>query len=225
MAGVGFCITMCKTGSRRPNLPMRNPPLTARVCLPILFAGVAMRALVPAGYMPAAPGSGLLFELCHDGMPPAMMAALKGGGHAHGHHAAHAAGHAAHAAGHHGSHHDDAVNHGGHGDNLHAGHHDSSGNHGGHGHGPHTGHDDSHGSHNDHGNSPHAGHHGHHGAGSHDGHGHCSIGHLLSMVFLDTDSTTDFTERSIADFYVTEPVDRLFVIRRYAQAPRGPPLA
>ena len=150
--------------------------------------------------MPAAPGSGLLFELCHDGMPAAMMAALKGGGHAHGHHAAHAAGH-------HGSHHDSSANHRGHGDSSHAGHHDS------------------HGNQNDHGNNPHAGHHGGHGAGSHDGHGHCSIGHLLSMVFLDTDSTTDFPERSIADFYVAEPADRLFVIRRYAQAPRGPPLA
>ena len=177
-----------------------------------------MRALVPAGYMPAAAGSGLLFELCHDGMPMALMEALKGGGHAHDYHAAHAAGH-------YGSDHDSSGNRRGHGYSPHAGHHDSRGNHGGHGHSPHTGHDDSPGNHDAHGDSPHAG---HHGAGSHAGHGgagHCSIGHLLSMVFLDTDSTTDFPERSIADFHVTEPVDRLFVIRRYAQAPRGPPLA
>ena len=138
-----------------------------------------------------------------------------------GNHDVHAADNSSHGDDH-GSHHDDAVNHGGHGDSPHTGHDDSTGNHDAHGDSSHAGHHGSHGSHNDHGNSPHAG---HHGAGSHDGHGHCSIGHLLSMVFLDTDSTTDFPERSIADFYVTEPVDRLFVIRRYAQAPRGPPLA
>ena len=35
--------------------------------------------------MPAAPGSGLLFEVCHDGMPLAVAAASShSGGHAHG---------------------------------------------------------------------------------------------------------------------------------------------
>ena len=32
----------------------------------VLLAGVVLRAFIPAGYMPAAPGKGLLFELCHD---------------------------------------------------------------------------------------------------------------------------------------------------------------
>lgn len=60
----------------------------------VLLTGTLLRAFVPAGYMPAAPGTGLLFELCHDGMPPAIMAALDGHVHGHathgddGHHAA-----------------------------------------------------------------------------------------------------------------------------------------
>lgn len=47
-----------------------------------------MRAFIPAGYMPAAPGKGLLFELCHDGVPAEFMSALAGHGE-HGHHGAH----------------------------------------------------------------------------------------------------------------------------------------
>jgi len=34
-----------------------------------LLAGLLFRALTPLGYMPAAPGSGLLFELCPDQLP------------------------------------------------------------------------------------------------------------------------------------------------------------
>jgi hypothetical protein len=60
----------------------------SRVLLPVLLAGVVLRAFVPAGYMPAAPGKGLLFELCHDGMPVEFMSALAGHGQ-HGHHGAH----------------------------------------------------------------------------------------------------------------------------------------
>ncbi|HSN52942.1 MAG TPA: hypothetical protein VLS87_10450 [Woeseiaceae bacterium] len=41
--------------------------------------------------MPAAPGTGLLFELCHDGLPAGFMEALGG----HGHHAGHS-GHGGH---------------------------------------------------------------------------------------------------------------------------------
>ena len=53
----------------------------------VLLAGTLLRAFVPAGYMPAAPGKGLLFELCHDGVPPAIMSAL-GGHDDHAHHVA-----------------------------------------------------------------------------------------------------------------------------------------
>jgi len=63
-----------------------------RLFLAVLLTGVLLRAFVPAGYMPAAPGKGLLFELCHEGMPAGFMAALGG----HGHHAGHA-GHDDHA--------------------------------------------------------------------------------------------------------------------------------
>ena len=65
-----------------------------RGLLTILLAGVVLRAFVPAGYMPAAPGKGLLFELCHDGVPAGFMEALGG----HGHHSGHA-GHDEHAGG------------------------------------------------------------------------------------------------------------------------------
>ena len=62
---------------------------SSRFLVAVLLTGTLLRAFVPAGYMPAAPGKGLLFELCHDGMPPAIMAALDGHGHGHGSHGAH----------------------------------------------------------------------------------------------------------------------------------------
>jgi hypothetical protein len=49
------------------------------------LAMLALRALTPEGYMPAAQGSGLLFELCPEGMPAEVMQALSGGGHHHHH--------------------------------------------------------------------------------------------------------------------------------------------
>ena len=58
-----------------------------------MLAGIVLRAFIPAGYMPATPGKGLLFELCHDGLPVSFMSALGG----HGHHAGHG-GHDDHAA-------------------------------------------------------------------------------------------------------------------------------
>jgi hypothetical protein len=67
---------------------MRNATRHWRILLPALLAGIVLRAVVPAGYMPAAPGTGLLFELCHDGVPAGFMAALKGHGH-HDHHGGH----------------------------------------------------------------------------------------------------------------------------------------
>lgn len=52
----------------------------------LLLATLLMRVAIPVGYMPAAAGSGLLFELCPEGMPASVMQAL--GGHHH-HHQAH----------------------------------------------------------------------------------------------------------------------------------------
>jgi hypothetical protein len=73
---------------------MQLATLKWRSLLTVLMAGVVLRAFIPAGYMPAAPGKGLLFELCHDGMPAGFMQALGG----HGHHAGHG-GHEDHASG------------------------------------------------------------------------------------------------------------------------------
>ena len=56
-----------------------------RTLVTVLLAGIVMRAFIPAGYMPAAPGKGLLFELCHDGLPAGFMQALGGHGHHEGH--------------------------------------------------------------------------------------------------------------------------------------------
>ncbi len=64
-----------------------------RTLVTVLLAGIVMRAFIPAGYMPAAPGKGLLFELCHDGLPAGFMQALGG----HSHHEGHG-GHEGHAA-------------------------------------------------------------------------------------------------------------------------------
>ncbi len=55
--------------------------------LPLLAVlAVSLRLLTPAGYMPASPGSGLLFELCPDGLPVAVLEALASDGHHHHHH-------------------------------------------------------------------------------------------------------------------------------------------
>ncbi len=55
--------------------------------LPLLAVlAVSVRLLTPAGYMPASPDSGLLFELCPDGLPVEVVRALAGGGHQHHHH-------------------------------------------------------------------------------------------------------------------------------------------
>ena len=55
--------------------------------LPLLAVlAVSLRLLTPAGYMPASPGSGLLFELCPDGLPVEVIQALTSDGHHHHHH-------------------------------------------------------------------------------------------------------------------------------------------
>ena len=59
----------------KPALSPRQKTLT------LLLAAIAFRAIIPVGYMPGSPGSGLLFELCPDGMPSAFVQAL--GGHHH----------------------------------------------------------------------------------------------------------------------------------------------
>lgn len=46
---------------------------------------LALRLIMPAGYMPAPAGSGLLFELCPEGLPVAVISAISGGGHHHHH--------------------------------------------------------------------------------------------------------------------------------------------
>lgn len=54
----------------------------------LVFLAVFGRALVPAGFMPAVAGSGLLFELCHDSLPFGMAAVMSNGG-AHDSHDSH----------------------------------------------------------------------------------------------------------------------------------------
>ena len=50
------------------------------------LAMLSLRALTPDGYMPGSQGSGLLFELCPDGMPAEVMQILAGGHHHHHRH-------------------------------------------------------------------------------------------------------------------------------------------
>ncbi len=49
---------------------------------------LSVRALTPLGYMPASADTGLLYELCPEGVPAEIMRALSGGGHHH-HHGGH----------------------------------------------------------------------------------------------------------------------------------------
>jgi len=49
------------------------------------LATLSLRALTPDGYMPGSAESGLLYELCPDGMPAEIMQSLAGGGHHHHH--------------------------------------------------------------------------------------------------------------------------------------------
>lgn len=54
----------------------------------LLSAALLLRAAIPAGYMPAAAGSGLLFEFCPEGISVEFMQILAGDGdtgHAHNH--------------------------------------------------------------------------------------------------------------------------------------------
>ncbi len=51
----------------------------------LLCAAFTLRALTPLGYMPAPANSGLLFELCPDGLPADVVQRILGGGHNHHH--------------------------------------------------------------------------------------------------------------------------------------------
>ena len=50
------------------------------------LATLSLRALAPDGYMPGSADSGLLYELCPEGMPVEIMQALAGDGQHHHHH-------------------------------------------------------------------------------------------------------------------------------------------
>lgn len=51
-----------------------------------LLVGLILRAATPLGYMPASPGSGLLFELCPGQLPAGFMLPGQPEGHDHHHH-------------------------------------------------------------------------------------------------------------------------------------------
>lgn len=54
----------------------------------ILLVGLILRAIAPLGYMPASPGSGLLFELCPGQLPAGFNLPGKAAVHDHHHHGA-----------------------------------------------------------------------------------------------------------------------------------------
>jgi hypothetical protein len=61
-----------------------------RFALVMVLATLALRAVVPAGFMPAAIGNGLPFEMCPSAVPAEILAAMSGAGHSHHqHHAGH----------------------------------------------------------------------------------------------------------------------------------------
>jgi hypothetical protein len=47
----------------------------------LVFTALLLLAAIPAGYMPAAAGSGLLFEFCPEGVPAEFMQVLSGDEH------------------------------------------------------------------------------------------------------------------------------------------------
>lgn len=70
--------------------PMSHPPRHRLPVLLSLLCGLILRVVTPAGYMPASAGSGLLFELCPDSLPPGVTLAGASVKHqAHHHHGDH----------------------------------------------------------------------------------------------------------------------------------------
>jgi hypothetical protein len=65
---------------------MSNLAHNRRLVLVAALATLALRALTPDGYMPGSAESGLVYELCPDGMPAEIMQALAGDSHHHHHH-------------------------------------------------------------------------------------------------------------------------------------------
>lgn len=64
------------------NLFARN----RQILLIAALVALSLRALTPDGYMPGSAQSGLLYELCPDGMPAEIMQALAGDNPHHHHH-------------------------------------------------------------------------------------------------------------------------------------------
>lgn len=64
---------------------MRRETQFTRRLLILVFLGLALRALVPPGYMPAPIGGGLLFELCGNGLPAGFAAGVDSAQHDHDH--------------------------------------------------------------------------------------------------------------------------------------------
>ncbi len=60
-------------------------PGLRQLLLIFALAMLGVRALTPLGYMPAPAGSGLLYELCPEGLPAEILHVLGGGGHHHHH--------------------------------------------------------------------------------------------------------------------------------------------
>ena len=56
-----------------------------QILLIAALVALSLRALTPDGYMPGSEHSGLLYELCPDGMPAEVMQALAGDQHHHHH--------------------------------------------------------------------------------------------------------------------------------------------
>ncbi len=59
-----------------------------RLAVAFVLATLALRAAIPAGFMPAAVGSGLPFEMCPSAVPAEILSAMSGAGHHH-HHGGH----------------------------------------------------------------------------------------------------------------------------------------
>ena len=57
-----------------------------RLVLAAALATMALRAAIPAGFMPSAVGDGLPFEMCPSAVPAEILVAMSGAGH---HHAGH----------------------------------------------------------------------------------------------------------------------------------------
>jgi len=131
---------------------MRTANRKWRYLLPVLLTGVLLRAFIPAGYMPAEPGKGLLFELCDAALPAGFTAELN----KHGHHADHITDHNAH---------------------------------------------DEHGVDSD-----------------------CSIGHILTLAFIDAAEMPDLPVVPPVNIVTAVIAELRPVAREYAYAPRGPPI-